>query len=358
MNGKRITIYDIAEELGMSASYVSRALNDHPLVSDKFKEKVKKKAAELNYRHNSHAANLRQGSSKTIGVIIPHITQSFFSEAIAGIEEACSDNQHSLIICQSHESQEQERKAIDVLVRQNVDCILICVSEETKSAQHLEAVKDSGINLIQFDRCVDSVDTYKVMNDNTDAALAMVRHLVAEKYKKIAFIGGPEQLPTFKSRKEGYIKGIKEAALPIPFNYIVDNALTREKATEAATELLKLKDPPDAFVTVSDVQALAILQLAEAMDIQVPQQLGIVGFANENFTELVKPTLSSVDQQSRELGRQAANLYFKNILKGDAKAPKDKTVIVKSRIVVRQSSQKKAPAAAAKSKVRKVSQKA
>src|SRR4051812_35677372 len=123
MSGKRVTIYHIAEELGMSASYVSRALNDHPAVSEKIKEQVKKKALELKYKHNSHAANLRQGSSKTIGVIVPHINQSFFSEAIAGIEEVCFENNHNLIICQSHESYKQEGQALETLIRQNVDCI-------------------------------------------------------------------------------------------------------------------------------------------------------------------------------------------------------------------------------------------
>ena len=130
MRTKRITIYDLAKELGVSASYVSRALNNHPSISEKVKEKVRKKAAELNYKHNSHAANLRQGSSKTIGVIVPHINQNFFSEAIAGIEEVCFENNHSLIICQSHELFKQECLAIDTLIHQNVDCILISVSAE------------------------------------------------------------------------------------------------------------------------------------------------------------------------------------------------------------------------------------
>ena len=104
MRQKRVTIYDLARELDMSASYVSKALNNHPSINEKGKESVRKKALELNYKLNSHAANLRQGSSKTIGVIVPHINESFFSEAIAGIEEICFENNHRLVICQSHES--------------------------------------------------------------------------------------------------------------------------------------------------------------------------------------------------------------------------------------------------------------
>lgn len=141
MRNKRITIYDLAKELGVSASYISKALNGHPSINDKIKVKVRKKANELNYKYNSHAANLRRGFSKTIGVIVPHINQSFFSEAIAGIEEVCFENGHSLIICQSHESFEQECIAIDTLIHQNVDCILISVAAETRSSFHLETKK-------------------------------------------------------------------------------------------------------------------------------------------------------------------------------------------------------------------------
>lgn len=348
MSGKRATIYNIAEELGMSASYVSRALNDHPLVSLKIREKVKQKAAEMNYRHNSHAANLRQGSSKTMGVIIPHITQSFFSEAIAGIEEACFANNYSLIICQSHESFQQEKKAVDTLIRQNVDCILISVSEETQSGEHLDAARESGIDIIQFDRYLEKTPGYKVISDNADAAYAAVKHLVSEKYKKIAFIGGPWHLPVFKDRKDGYIKGIKEAKLTIPYNYVVENALNRELAVQAATELLSEKDRPDAIITVSDTQALAVLQLAESMNIEVPQQLAILGFANESFTELLRPTLTTIDQQSKELGKQAANLYFSKAAGGDTQVAENEKLVIKSNIIIRQSTSRK-PAAAAKS---------
>src|SRR5215216_3519372 len=177
MNTKRVTIYDLAKELGISASYISKALNNHPAISEKVKEAVKKKATELNYKQNSYAANLRQGSSKTIGVIVPHINQNFFSEAIAGIEEVCFENNHSLIICQSHESYKQECMAIDTLIHQNVDCILISVSAETQSPSHLETVRKNKIELIQFDRCIDTLDSYKVSNDNKEASYNVVKNL-------------------------------------------------------------------------------------------------------------------------------------------------------------------------------------
>lgn len=341
MNGKRVTIYTIAEELGMSGSYVSRALNDHPAVSQKIKDLVKKKATELNYKQNSHAANLRQGSSKTVGVIVPHINQNFFSEAIAGIEEACFENNHSLIICQSHESFKQESLAIETLIHQNVDCILISISAETQSASYLEEVSNNNIELIQFDRCLDSLNSFKVLNDNKEVSYITVKNLIDNGYCRIAFIGGPIHLSVFKNRKEGYMEAIKEAGLAIPYNFIIDNALSKEKAAKVTAELLALKEPPDAIFTVSDHQSLGVLQVANSLGIKVPEQLGIFGFANEAFTELITPTLSSIDQKSKELGKCAANLYFKKILPGSFITETSKTEIIKSEIIHRQSSSRR-----------------
>jgi DNA-binding LacI/PurR family transcriptional regulator len=341
MRQKRTTIYDLARELNVSASYVSRALNDHPSINEKVRQRVKKKAIELNYKHNLRAANLRQGSSKTIGVIVPDIGQSFFSEAISGMEEVCFQNNHSLIICQSHESFTQECKAIDTLVHQNVDCILISVSLETQTFGHLDEIRKNDIELIQFDRCLDKLTGYKVVNDNKKLAYNIVKILCDQDYKKIAFLGGPEHLPVFKSRKDGYLKAIKEKELIIPYNFIVDNILSREKTLEAAKELLTLKEPPDAFLSVCDDQSLAVLQTAELLGFKVPEQLGIFGFANEKFTNLLKPALSSVDQNSKELGKQAARLYFDNILNGNSNSGVNYEEIVQSEIIIRKSSLRK-----------------
>ena len=338
MRRKRITIYDLAKELGISASYISKALNNHASVSREVIEKVRKKAIELNYKLNSHAANLRQGSSKTIGVIVPTVNHSFFSEAIAGIEEICFQNNHSLIICQSHDSFKQECAAIDTLIHQNVDCILISVSAETQSSSHLETIKDHYIELIQFDRCLDKLNSYKISNDNKEVSYNVAKKLIQQGYKKIAFLGGPRHLTIFKLRKEGFLMAIKEAGLVIPYNFITEDVLPKSKAAEVATELLSLKEPPDAFFTVSDLQSLAVLQIAQSYGIKVPEQLGVFGFANEAFADIIKPSLSSVDQKGKELGKSAAKIYFETILKSHGTSGKDKEEIIKSEIIIRESS--------------------
>ncbi len=341
MGQKRVTIYDLAKELGVSASYISKALNSHPSVNAKVRESVRKKAFELNYKINAQAANLRLGSSKTIGVIVPHIDQSFFSDAIAGMEEICFKNNYSLIICQSHESYSQECKAIETLIHQNVACILISISAETHSHTHLENIQKHHIPLVQFDRCMEQVAGFKVSNNNKEAAYQATKELFKNGYKSIAFIGGPPHITIFKHRKEGFISALKECGLSIPHNFMVEDSLTIETGVKTATNLLSLKKPPDAFLTVSDNQALGILKVAALKGIKVPEQLGIFGFANETFSSIIKPTLSSVNQKSKELGQHAAKIYFDLILKNKGPQLNNYEEIIKSEVIIRESTKKR-----------------
>lgn len=334
---KRITIYDLAKELNIAPSSVSKALNNSHAISSKIKELVEAKAKELNYKHNTNAANLRRGSSKTIGVIVPRINQTFFSNVIAGIEEVCASQQHSLIICQSYDSYEKEVLAVETLIRQNVDCILISLSLETKLNFHLKEIQKNHIHLIQFDRVDFNLKSHTIENDNLDSAYQAVMHLVGQGYKNIAFLGGPAHLPIYAVRKEGYIKAIKAAGLNLNKDFIVDDAITKEQGKLVSAKFLEMQQPPDAFFCVSDYAALGILDNLKASNLRSPEQIGIVGFANENFTELITPALSSIDQKSFQIGIEAANLYFNYILKTTS-SRSYRNIEVKSEIIIRDSS--------------------
>lgn len=338
-NRKRATIYDLAKELGISPSYVSKALSNHPSVGEAVRRRVKEKAEQLNYKHNSRAANLRRGQSRTIGVVVPHINQSFFSDAISGIEEVCFAHHHSLVICQSHESYDKEGKAIETLIHQNVDCILISNAEETTSVDHLRQIAINQIPVIQFDRCLEGFDSFKVVNDNKTVSYQAVKSLIDEGYRNIAFLGGPIRVKAFEDRKDGFIQAISEANLPIPYNFIVDNVLTRERGRQAALPLLKLPHRPDAIFTVSDHQSLGVMDAAAALGIAIPSGLGVFGFADETFTQLVTPALSTIDQHSVELGRKAAELYFQRIYEQN-EMPGTETIVIPSDIRIRQSSRR------------------
>src|SRR5476651_1795323 len=202
-NKKRTTIYDIAEKLNIAASSVSRALNNSNHVNEATKKLVLKMADELNYKRNALASNLRMGHSKTIGIVVPRINQNFFSNVIAGIEEASYQKGYNLIICQSNESHEKEIKCINTLINQHVDCIVISVSVDSNDYQHLQNVIDQGIQLIQFDRVADELETLKVINDNEQASFEAVSHIIEQGYKRIALLEGPQNLHIFRQRKTG-----------------------------------------------------------------------------------------------------------------------------------------------------------
>ncbi len=343
MKEKRVTIHDIARAIGIAPSSVSKALNDLSSVSDNTKTLVRAKAKELNYKHNSSAANLRRGSSRTIGVIVPKINVSFFSNAIAGIEENCFENNHRLIICQSDESYLKEVQAVETLIQQNVDCILISLSQETKTTDHLTEITNHHIHLVQFDRVDPNFSSHTIVNDNKTASYHAVKHLISQGYSRIAFFGGPEYLPVYKDRKEGYLQALREADLNIPYDYLLDNVLKTETAILKANELFLHKNPPEAFFTVSDHAALGVLKASLASGRKVPDDIGIIGFSNEDFTEVTSPTISSVEQQSKKMGKEAANVYFNYIL-GSKQANKSSrflNVVIESSVISRESSVRK-----------------
>lgn len=341
-NQKRTTIYDIAKKLNLNASSVSRALSGNSNVSESTKALILKTAKELNYRQNSMASNLRKGENQTIGVVVPRINQNFFSNVISGIEEVTYQKGYNLIICQSNESYEREVKCVDTLINQHVSCIFLSISADFADNEHLKSITEHGIKLIQFDRVDDTMDTYKVLTGNEEAAFEAVEHLIAQGYKRIALLEGPQNLNIFRLRKAGYLNALGKHGFPIIDELIRENAWTRELGAKATEDLLALPEPPDAiFASTSDFAALGVLDVAQSRGIQVPQQLGICGFSNEAFSEITQPSLTTVDQFSKEIGKNVANLYFHK-MKKDGNQEQNKIVNVKPKLIIRNSSLKNA----------------
>jgi LacI family transcriptional regulator len=334
---KRITIYDLAKSLNIAPSSVSKALNNSHAISSKIKKMVEDKAKELNYIHNTNAANLRRGFTRIIGVIVPKINESFFANIIAGIEKVCVQYQHSLIICQTEESLEKEVNAVKTLIRQNVDCILISLSLETQTTAHLEEIKNNHIHFIQFDRVSPAVDSYTVVNDNAAASYQAVKHLAEQGYQKIAYFGGPAHLNLYQERKKGYKNALKDLGLTFNEAFVKDEIISTENGRQEALSLLQADVKPDAFLCTSDYVSLGVLEALKTLNLTSPKDIGIIGFANEMFTQLIQPSLSSVNQFSYEMGEQIAKLYFDEVMK-NKENDKVKSVKVKTEIVERSSS--------------------
>lgn len=338
---KRTTIYDIAEKLNINPSSVSRALNNSNYVNEATKKLILKTAEELNYKRNTLASNLRKGETKTIGVIVPRINQNFFANVIAGIEATTYKQGYNIIICQSDELYEKEVQCVNTLINQHVDCIVISMSIETTDYKHLQNIIDHNIQLIQFDRVAEELETLKVINDNEQASFEAVHHMIQQGYKRIALLQGPQNLSIFRQRKIGYLRALDTNGMQAVPELIIENAWTKELGAKATRQLLSLPLPPDAiFASTSDFSALGVLEVATAMQINVPLALGICGYANEDFTEITSPSITTIDQFSIYMGKTVADLYFQE-MENTETAVVPKVISIKPKLIVRSSTLRK-----------------
>jgi len=337
---KRTTIYDIAKRLNIAASSVSRALSNSPKVNAATKALILKTAAEMNYQQNVMASNLRKGSNRTIGVVVPRINQGYFSNIIAGMEDITYNKGYNLIICQSNELHAREVDCVNALINQHVNCIVISIAAEPGGHEHLQQVLDHQIRLIQFDRVVDELETFKVINDNERASSEAVSHLIQQGYQRIALLEGPQNLDIFRQRKEGYLSALRKHGLPVLEELMCENAWTKELSAEATRKLLGMKNPPDAiFASTSDFSALGVLEVATQLGISVPEQLGICGYSNEPFTEITSPSITTIDQYSFSMGKTIANLFFQEMEVADLHT-EPKIMSIKPKLLVRKSTQR------------------
>jgi len=334
MTKENITIKDIARELGISPSTVSRALKDHPDISQVTRDAVNELATRWNYKPNPIALSLKSGSSKTIGVIIPDIVHYFFSTIISGIQDVAYERGYNVMMCQSNEKWDHEVKNVQALVSSRVDGILISVAKETKDFDHFRAASERGIPLVFFDRIVNELDTDRVVVDDEIGAYNAVKHLLRMGKKRIVHLSGPDNLQLARLRIEGYMRAMKEYRLtPSPDDIIKCD--TSEEADEIVPKLLARVNRPDAIFAVNDLTAAQTLIITKRMGFKIPGELAIVGFTNSQIATLTEPGLTSVDQKGYEMGLEAAKLLLGRI-ENRNKAPQIK--VISTELVVRGSS--------------------
>lgn len=339
MKRHTVTIKDIAKELGISPSTVSRALKDHIEISQSTKDAVKRVAKELNYQPNSLALSLRYSRSNTIGVVIPEIVHFFFSTVISGIEDVAQARGYNLIITQSNESLEREMVNIQTLFNNRVDGILISISKETQDFEHLEALRQRGLPIVFFDRAVDAMHSSQVTVDDYHGGYLATKHLIDQGYKKIAHLAGPPQLQLTQDRISGYKQALDDGGLDFDENLVVhDMASSEELAAQATTELINSQNPDAVFAT-NDIAALGAIKSANAFGRQVPYDFGVIGFSNWQFTALTKPSISTIEQPGFEMGQRAAELLIDEILE-DADIDQNQKVKLPTKLVARDSSNK------------------
>jgi LacI family transcriptional regulator, galactose operon repressor len=306
----KITITDIARELNITPATVSRALNNHPAISNFTKQAVQQTAEKLNYNRNRIASSLRSGKTHLLGIIIPSAEIKFFGSVVHGIESIANENGYNVVIYQSNEEWAQEVKGVETLISARVDGILVSIAKGSVDYSHFKEVKDRGIPLVLFDRGNDELGVSSVVINDFMGGYYAVEHLIKQGYKRIAHVSGPQHVKIFSDRMKGYMHALQSNNLPVDCQLIYSGEVSIESGKRAISYFLDLPEPPDAVFAVEDFTALGVIKELKERNIKIPEAFGVVGFANEMFGEYITPELSTVDQQTILMGKESVKLLI------------------------------------------------
>lgn len=333
------TIHDISKSLGIDSSTVSRALNDSPRVSEKTKAKILARAEELGYQRNSLASQLRTNRSNTIGVIVPRISRHFFATVIAGIEETAFEAGYGVVICQSLEEIDREKKLIDTLLSNRVDGLLISISMQTNRLDHFDSYKKHGFPLIFFDRPCNKSEYTNVIIDDFKAGFMATEHLIEQGCENIFHLSGPQNLELYIQRTKGYKAALEKYGMKVNEEFIFESTLMETDGVEAAEEILKLP-LIDAVFSSNDTAAIGAMKHLKASAIKIPEDIAFIGFSNEPVSTVIEPSLSTVSQSDFEMGQMATKLLIGQI-ENKSEVKLIETKILQPKLIIRDSSKKK-----------------
>ena len=312
MNKPQITIKDIGKALNISPSTVSRALQNHPDISQKTKDIVNKYAKENHYKPNTLALSLRKSKNNTIGVIVPEINNYFFSSILSGIEEIANLEDFNVIVCQSSEKYEKEVRDTQALISTRVSGVLASLCKHTTNYDHFQEVIDSDIPLVFFDRICIGINTDRVVVDDYAGAFAAVEYMIQTGCKRIAFYSSPLHLEISKNRKNGYLDALRKYSIPVDES-LIRVCDTREEAIIITPEILDQPNRPDGFFAINDHCAAGILYAVKLAKLRVPEDVSIFGFSDGELAKACDPMLSTVEQHGYDMGKNAAKLLLDKI---------------------------------------------
>lgn len=329
-----LTLKDLARILKVSESTVSRALRDHPRISKATKQRVKELAEQLEYTPNQIALNLSKQRMQAIGVVVPSIAYHLYAQAISGMEAVLEQKGFSLIICQSNESYDREKRILRELTGSRIAGLIISISSATQDYEHFARIKSKKIPLVFFNRECQDIYTDRVVIDNFTAAYTATQHLLKSGCQKLAYFGGPKNVEISNKRLEGYQAAMHEHGVPEGDQITVHTEFNPLAAHRSASDLLLRTIPPDGILAFSDQFAYQIMAAAKEYKLKIPEQLSVIGFNNEPAGALLEPALSSIDQPAHQMGEIAAELLLSQILP-QAKLRSTQTKVLQSKLILR-----------------------
>ncbi|GGG77228.1 LacI family transcriptional regulator [Parapedobacter pyrenivorans] len=335
---RQTTIIDIAKQLGVSPSTVSRALHNHPSISAETKKNVLAMAEKHSYQPNLLALSLLNKKTGIIGIVVPEITSYFFATVISGVQDMVSSAGYKLLICQSNESFEEEKKLLQDMTLLRVDGVLISPTFRTKTFGHFERLQRAGIPMVIFDRDCPHFEADKVLVDSYDGAYQAVEYLIKTGCQHIAHIAGPIAFPTFKQRLDGYLNAHYDNNIPIRSELIVySNGFSSDYGVDAAMQLMANNDRVDAIFAVNDAVAIGAICVIREKGYRVPEDISVVGFDDESYAQYYYPPLSTVWQPVYELGMLSAKIVLDHFASKEQRE-NYRYEVLKPELVIRESS--------------------
>lgn len=335
MSNNPITIKDLAKQLNISISTVSRALRNASDINPETKAAVLSLAKELNYEPNAMAQSLVKRKSKIIGIIVPVIHSNYFSEALSGMSEIADEFNYHLMLCQNNENALHEIKNIKKLVSCHVDGLLISVSKDTNEVSALEKAREKGIPVVMFDRTISSFDCSKVVVDEYEGALKAVEHLIQKGCKRIAHFAGPINTSVSTNRMQGYIDALAKHNIPFNKELIFRCNAFEEDALTLLKKMIRLNPLPDGIFFINDLSAVMGIKFLQKKGIKIPDDIKIAGFNDDPISALMEPSLTTVMQPAYEVGKLAMRMLVDEI---NAESTGFQHIQLRTQLIVRNSS--------------------
>lgn len=335
---KAVTIHDLAQELNVSPSTVSRALNDHSSIGKQTKKAVKKLAKERGYRPNTIASSLRTNRSNTFGIMVSWINRPFISSLISGVEEAARESGNRVIISQSHDHTELEMENMQALYDSRISALIVSLAMETTDYSHFDLFTRNGIPVVFVDRFPSRNDIHKVHINNFNAAFEATEHLIRQGCRRIAHIGGGRHQSIYEDRLQGYVAALKKNNLLVEESLIIlATSLSAEEGMRLTEQLLDNDNPPDGIFCANDTTGVSAIRCAKSRGIKIPEELAIIGFNDDPICEIIDPPLSSIHHPAIEMGKAAVGQALA-ILAGKLETESRSSVTLDTHVVIRASS--------------------
>jgi LacI family transcriptional regulator len=333
---RHINIRELANELKLSVSTISKVFNNSYEISEETRQRVLETAARLNYIPNAYASSLRRKKSKNIGVVIPEVADSFFSLAINGIESVAKEYGYHVLIYLTHESFENEKNILKEFQGRRVDGVLISVSRETSQIEHINDLISNGVPLVFFDRVCEDVDTAKITTNDLESSYKATTHLIQQGCDKIAFLSISNSLSMSNKRLEGYLQAHTDHKLKADKKSIIQCTNDGRKNYLLIKKLLESKKRPNGIVISVEKLTTPVYQACEALKLKIPRDIRVICFSNLDTASILNPSLSTITQPAYDMGKAAALILFKALQKQNLNLTRE-SLVIPSSLVVRKS---------------------